>query len=1071
MNEDNTNNEASAALQELQALYHSLVDQMPAGIFRKDRAGRYVFANPWFCQLRGLKADQIVGRTPDELVAVEAAAHSQTRPEILQLLRDGSKHHEEILRTGKPIHVEEVYPAADGGKRYLHVVKSAVFGSDGQIVGTQGIQFDVTDRKQVEAELKHERDSLQTLLDNSPDNIYFKDTQSRFVKCSNTQARFFGMASPDELVGKTDFDFFREADARPRFEDEQEIIRTGRAMVAKEEWEERKAGHITWESSTKMPWLDDTGKIIGIIGISRDITERKNADEAVRRSQEEFKDLFDNAPVGFHEVDVEGRLVRINNTELKMLGYSGEELLGQFVWKISANEELSRQATLAKLKGEEPPSEGFERRFRRKDGSTFPVWIKDRLLKRADGVITGIRAAIQDITESKQAADALARERQLLRTLVDVLPETFYVKDLDSRFLVANEVLAKQNGKATPAQLIGSSDADFFPPEVAAKFRAEELKVFAGEPLIGHEDTLVFPDGQKHTMLTVKLPFRDGQGRICGLVGIGHDITERKRAETALRDNEAFLNTVIENIPHMIFVKDAKDLRFLKFNKAGQELLGYSLAELAGKNDHDSFTKELADHFTENDQKVLNGKEVVDIPEESVQTRNKGERILHTKKIPIFDNAGQLLYLMGISEDITERRKLEENLRQAQKMEGIGQLAGGVAHDFNNILAVIQLQTGLLKSGGNLSPAQSDLAEQIGAATQRAAALTRQLLLFSRKNVLKPSNLDLNQSIGDVAKMLRRTLGEQIQMQVKFAMQPQFIHADAGMMDQVLMNLAVNARDAMPKGGQLIIEISPVDFDESIHAQSIHARPGSFVCLSVSDTGCGMPPEILSHIFEPFFTTKDIGKGTGLGLATVFGIVQQHKGWINVYSEAGHGTTFRIYLPRLAGMTWQKTEPTTSPSVPGGNETILLVEDEAPLRILMRRTLGQLGYRVLEAVNGVEASELWKQNQGEVDLLLTDVVMPGGISGKDLAGRLLQENPRLKVIYASGYSADVAGKDSFLVEGVNFLTKPFEARKLAQIVRQKLDASNTAASSHLALRQAVEVRPEKVSPELSDIVQ
>ena len=323
---------------------------MPAGIFRKDRAGRYVFANPWFCQLRGLKADQIVGRTPDELVAVEAAAHSQRRPEILQLLRDGNKHHEEILRTGKPIHVEEVYPAADGGKRYLHVVKSPVFGPDGQIVGTQGIQFDVTERKQVEAELKRERDSLQTLLDNSPDNIYFKDTQSRFVKCSNTQARFFGVESPDELVGKTDFDFCKETDARPRFEDEQEIIRTGRPMVAKEEWEERKAGHITWVSSTKMPWLDGTGKIIGIIGISRDITERKLAEEALRQSQEEFKDLFDNAPVGFHEVDTEGRLVRINNTELEMLGYSAEELLGQFVWKISADEETSRRAVAGEIK-------------------------------------------------------------------------------------------------------------------------------------------------------------------------------------------------------------------------------------------------------------------------------------------------------------------------------------------------------------------------------------------------------------------------------------------------------------------------------------------------------------------------------------------------------------------------------------------------------------------------------------------------------------------------------------------------------------------------------------------------
>jgi len=416
--------------------------------------------------------------------------------------------------------------------------------------------------------------------------------------------------------------------------------------------------------------------------------------------------------------------------------------------------------------------------------------------------------------------------------------------------------------------------------------------------------------------------------------------------------------------------------------------------------------------------------------------------VLERYSSPVRNKAGIHYGRIWTFRDITERKRLEEQYRQSQKMDAIGQLAGGVAHDFNNILAVIQLQADLLKAEGNLSPTQTEFADDIGIAAQRAAALTRQLLLFSRKEMFQPRDLDLNQSINNMTKMLRRILGEDIQTQFKFAMQPLFIHADAGMMDQVLMNLAVNSRDAMPKGGLLIIETSYVDFDESIRAQSVEARPGSFVCLSVSDTGCGISPENLPRIFEPFFTTKDVGKGTGLGLATIFGIIQQHEGWINVYSEVGHGTTFRIYLPRLAKMSQQKPEQPALPSIRGGDETILLVEDDAFLRASMRKTLSQLGYRVLTVVNGVEALEVWKQNRDGIHLLLTDLVMPGGINGKELGVRLLKENSGLKVIYVSGYSAEIAGKDFPLKEGVNFLTKPFQRQKLAQVVRERLDANS-----------------------------
>jgi len=403
------------------------------------------------------------------------------------------------------------------------------------------------------------------------------------------------------------------------------------------------------------------------------------------------------------------------------------------------------------------------------------------------------------------------------------------------------------------------------------------------------------------------------------------------------------------------------------------------------------------------------------------------------------DAAGKVISFVAVKHDVTRELQLESQQRQTQKMEAIGTLAGGVAHDFNNLLQVLSMEAGLLKHSGGLTPEQMKYADQINATVDRAAALTRQLLLFSRHEAAHPRDLDLSESVTTTTKMLRRILGEDIELQVKLAPQPLFIHADAGMMDQVLMNLVVNARDAMPKGGRLIIATAGVDFDESTAAQSPPARTGAFVCLSVSDTGTGISPEVLPKIFEPFFTTKDIGKGTGLGLATAFGIVSQHHGWINVASEVGQGTTFQVYLPRLVGMSNQTIAQKLMTSLPTGKETILLVEDEPALRNTVRNMLTKLGYHVLEAPTGVLALEVWRQHAPEIHLMLTDLMMPDGLNGVELSQRLLQENPRLKIIYMSGYSADNIIKDSAMKDGVNFLSKPFQTHKLAQIIRDTLD--------------------------------
>ncbi len=391
------------------------------------------------------------------------------------------------------------------------------------------------------------------------------------------------------------------------------------------------------------------------------------------------------------------------------------------------------------------------------------------------------------------------------------------------------------------------------------------------------------------------------------------------------------------------------------------------------------------------------------------------------------------------SAERAERRKLQEQFLQAQKMESIGQLAGGVAHDFNNILTVIQGHASMLRLRTSLPDEVKGSINQILLAAERATTLTRQLLTFSRKQATQARVLDLNEVVANMTKMLKHILRADVTLSVNYGSRSFLVRADAGMMEQVLMNLAINARDAMPGGGKLIISTT----DECIGPEYVQLNPqgsvGDFVCLAVTDTGEGIAPENLARIFEPFFTTKPIGQGTGLGLATVYGIVRQHDGWLTVYSELGKGTVFRIYLPAAKEREDKKMERPVNQEIRGGNETILLIEDEAPLRALDRSILEGYGYEVIEADSAGSALDCWREHQGRISLVLTDIVIPGGSAGPDLARKFHAEKPTLRIIFSSGYSVDVVEKDFELREGVNFLQKPYSPHKLAQAVREVLE--------------------------------
>ncbi len=392
-----------------------------------------------------------------------------------------------------------------------------------------------------------------------------------------------------------------------------------------------------------------------------------------------------------------------------------------------------------------------------------------------------------------------------------------------------------------------------------------------------------------------------------------------------------------------------------------------------------------------------------------------------------------------LESEVVERLQVEEAFRQAQKMESIGQLAGGVAHDFNNLITVIRGYAACIMAEAKLEPRMLEAMQQVDGAAQRAANLTRQLLTFSRKQIAHTEPLDLNEVIAQVSKLLHRILGEDIALTLQPGDSLPGIRADRAMLEQVILNLAVNARDAMPRGGRLILSTQTQDLLPEHLSQHPSGRTGQFVCVTVTDSGCGIAPETLPRIFEPFFTTKAVGQGTGLGLATVYGIVKQHQGWIEVQSALGQGATFRIYLPRLTQAVEAPSEKSPQTTPLGGKETMLLVEDESAVRILTSKLLQRYGYNVFSAGSGAEAIRIWQEHSGKIDLLLTDMVMPDGMSGHDLAQRLCAAKSDLKVIFSSGYTREQVTETDSLHGAHSFLPKPYSPDQLARMVRRCLD--------------------------------
>jgi PAS domain S-box-containing protein len=522
-------------------------------------------------------------------------------------------------------------------------------------------------------------------------------------------------------------------------------------------------------------------------------------------------------------------------------------------------------------------------------------------------------------------------------------------------------------------------------------------------------------------------------------------LTERKQAEEALRESESLYRLHFDNVSDVIYSVD-REFKLINISPSVERVLGYNPEELVGRpfQELNLLAPEYLEQAASDAMRVLGG-ERISSAEYQFIARDGTKKWGGVSGAPLVRD-GQVVALISVARDITERKRAEEEneklqaqLRQSQKMEAIGTLAGGVAHDFNNLLTTIigNADLGLMDLGKD-HPLRERI-EDIKKAGNSAASLTRQLLAFSRKQVIKPEVLDLNEVITDTEKMLKRLIGEDVELSMVLEPEPWKVHADRGQVEQVIMNLTVNARDAMPQGGKLTFETANIDLDEDyFRKHGIEEQPGSYVVLAVSDTGIGMDKETQSRIFEPFFTSKGLGKGTGLGLSTVYGIVKQNNGFIWVYSEPGQGSTFKIYLPRVKGDVKEKEKERTPVIKLDGSETVLVVEDDDSLRKLAQKSLDPHGYRVLAAENGEDALRVSKEHEGPIDLLITDVVMPK-MGGKEVAERLQPLYPHMKVIYMSGYTDRTIVNHGVLAPGLNFLEKPFSPKGLARKVREVLD--------------------------------
>ena len=750
-----------------------------------------------------------------------------------------------------------------------------------------------------------------------------------------------------------------------------------------------------------------------------------------------YRSILKAAIDGYWRTDTNGQLLEVNDAYCKMSGYSENELLAMHISDLEfleTPEIVAEHLQQVILKG----SDRFETQHRRKDGTIFDVEISI-LYRPEEG---GQRICfLRDITKSKHAFAEIKKANERMQLAADSAQFGIWDLDIKKNNLEWDDWMFRLYGmnRNSFGGAFEAWQAGVHPDDLE-RCSKEVEQALRGEKAFDTEFRIIHADSGIRYLRAFATVTRDSRGEPIKMTGVNFDITDRKKAEAALKDSEEKYRVIFDQSLMGIYLHDF-DGRILDVNQNACIQSGYSKAEFLKINVFDLHPDiQGTPNLSESTIKKLWHQW-----QPGERHNYKGE---HQRKdgtiFPIEVSTGVVNYggaqkIIAIVQDITERKRLEEGLRQAQKMESIGRLAGGIAHDFNNMLGVIIGQATMALEEVDLPKSIYERFDVIRKAGERSANLTRQLLGFARKQNVSPKVLDLNETVSKMTQMLQRLIGEDIDLAYLPGQNVWPVNVDPNQIDQILANLCINARDAIGETGKITIETDDITLDEFYCKNHAGFVPGDYVQLAVSDNGCGMDAQTLEKIYDPFFTTKDIGKGTGLGLSTVYGIVKQNDGFINVYSEPDQGTTFKIYLPRYQADEVDLLDDVDTQTIVSGHETILVVEDEPLILEITETMLEKLGYAALIARTPREAITIAQEHKGNIDLLLTDVVMPE-MNGRDLAQSLLSLHPNIKQLFMSGYTSNVISHHGVLEKGVDFIQKPFSFKELGEKVRQVLEA-------------------------------
>jgi len=1009
----------------------------------------------WKCNLRTLTIrfssgwKRVLGRDEGELTlaALWDLVHPDDRAKTTAAMQ------EHLQGRAAAYETEQRMLHADGSYRWVLSRGVVVHDTEGRPAHWFGADIDVTERKRIELALREAQISAQMSVESAKVAVWRSDLRTLTIRFSSGWKHILGREE-GEIPLAALWDLVHPDDRARATAVMQEQLQERTSLYENEQRMLHADGSYRWVLTRSTITYDIEGRPCGQYGADIDITERKALEEALRRSEEGLRALTatleqqvadrtrelvavnerlrlitDNMLDMLSHVSPEWVFQYVSPAHERVLGYAPQQMVGKSVLDFLHPDDVAPVTAVIEASIRNASSGQAEFRCRHADGHYVWVEAVGRLLLDDHGVPVGAVLNGRDVSERRRAESALRESEDRYHDLVENSQDLICTHDLEGNLLSVNEPAVRVTGYCRDA-LLHMNLRDLLAPEVRARFGVYLAEIQVRGQARGLMRIRTAGGESRYWEYNNTLR-RDGTaGPI--VRGMVRDITERRRAEERLRLQSAALDAAANA---MAITDRAGVIQWA--NPAFTRLTGYTLEEAIGKNpralvksgQHDrAFYKNLWDTILGG--QVWRG--------EMINRRKDGSLYTEEQTITPVHERGEIRYFITIKENVTERRQLEAQLRQSQKMEAVGRLAGGVAHDFNNQIFVINGYCDVLLAEaagqqGFLGP----LAE-IKKAAHRSAELTAQLLAFSRKQLLQPKVLDLHAELVAIETMLRRLIGEDVQLTFLLGEDVGHVKADPNQLQQVVMNLAVNARDAMPHGGKLTIETNNVELDEAYAQSRLEVTPGRYVVLSVSDTGHGMDRETLAHVFEPFFTTKEPGKGTGLGLATALGVVKQSGGHIAVYSEPGGGTTFKIYLPRVDEPV-ETTERRVPEAPVGGSETILLVEDEAAVRELVRRVLSEQGYQVLPAADGKEALPLADRHDGPIHLLLTDVVMPE-MSGSQLAERLKAVHPETRVLYMSGYTENAIVHHGVLQAGLAFILKPCPTDVLVRKVREILDA-------------------------------